>query len=481
MDSGKSRRRVFLTGATGHMGLELLKELLRRSDRFEIVVLVLPGDADRAIIAEFAGDPAVTVRFGDVTSYADVARCVEGVDVVAHIGALVSPYADDHPEQTTAVNVGGARNIIAAVKAQPDPSRIGVIMVGSVAEFGDRNPPLHWGRIGDPLTPSRFDNYAQSKITAERKLVDSGLPKWAWLRQTGIFHPGLLSVRDAIMLHVPLEGVLEWVSVADSARLVANACEADAPEEFWGGIYNIGGGAGWRLTNWEFQWQIGRALGVRDVRRWYDRNWFATRNFHGLWYTDSDVLEEMLHFRSGDFATALAAAVAEQPRLVRLAGHIPAWLVKRTVIAPLSRGRRGPMSWIRENDEEHIRAYFGSRAEWEAIGDWSTFTPPTPSMTPVLLDHGFDESIPQSRWTWPMLREAARFRGGSLLTGSDSRVDPGMPLTWSCADGHRFAASARLVLVAGHWCPTCVALTADYERQAESSPFLAQLFTAVHA
>lgn len=472
---GAAKKRVFLTGATGHMGIEVLREFVRRSDRFDVTVLVVPGKRDREIIAEFVDEPSVTVRYGDVTSYEDVESCVAGADVVAHLGALVSPYADDHRQETMRVNVGGAQNIIAAVKARRDPADVGVIMIGSVAEFGDRNPPLHWGRVGDPLAPSQFDDYAQSKIRAERALVDSGLPRWAWLRQTGIFHPGMLAIRDAIMLHVPLGGVIEWVSATDSARLIANACEDDVPEEFWGGIYDVGGGAGWRLTNWEFQSRIGRALGVKDIRKWYDRKWFATANFHGLWYTDSDALEDLLRFRAGTFDEALELAVAAQGPFTRLAGRIPAWLVKRSVIAPLSRGERGPMSWINENDEAHIRAYFGSREEWEAIGDWSSFVPPAPSTVPVLLDHGYDESMRRARWRRAVLRDAARFRGGMLME-SPSIVGHGTPVTWACADGHRFEGSPRLVLTAGHWCPVCVTDTAGFTRQAEHNAFLAQLF-----
>ncbi|MCP6098994.1 hypothetical protein NL366_27640, partial [Klebsiella pneumoniae] len=78
------------------------------------------------------------------------------------------------------------RNIIKAVKAQPNPDEIGVIGIGSVAETGDRQAPHHWGRVGDPLWPSMYDEYAQSKIIAERTLIHSGLKKWAWLRSSGI-------------------------------------------------------------------------------------------------------------------------------------------------------------------------------------------------------------------------------------------------------------------------------------------------------
>ena len=35
-----------------------------------------------------------------------------------------------------------------------------------VAETGDRMPPVHWGRVGDPIKPSMFDYYAVSKVAA---------------------------------------------------------------------------------------------------------------------------------------------------------------------------------------------------------------------------------------------------------------------------------------------------------------------------
>ena len=63
------------------------------------------------------------------------------------------------------------------------------------------------------------------KVVAEKLLVDSGLPRWASLRQTGIFHPGMLEIRDPIMTHSPFAGVMEWASDQDSARL---PCRADA-------------------------------------------------------------------------------------------------------------------------------------------------------------------------------------------------------------------------------------------------------------
>jgi hypothetical protein len=55
--------------------------------------------------------------------------------------------------------------------------------------------------------------------------------------------------------------------------------------------------------------------------------------------------------------------------------------------------------------------------------------------------------------------------------------DISTPLQWRCHDGHSFPGSPRLILSAGHCCPTCVRSSADYPRQAETNAFLRQLNT----
>ncbi|KHO24940.1 NAD-dependent epimerase/dehydratase family protein [Mycolicibacterium setense] len=468
------RTRVFLTGATGYWGRFTLDEFRSRADRFDVVALVLPTPADTAAIRRYEDMPNLEVRFGDLTDYTDVESCVAGADFVVHLGGIVSPVGDDDPELAHRVNVGSMRNIVRAVQAQPNPAAIGVVGIGTVAQTGDRNPPHHWGRIGDPLRAAHFDGYGQSKIVAEKVLVDSGLAKWVWLRQTGIFHPGMLAIRDPIMTHSPFEGVMEWVSAEDSARLLVNLCEDGVPSELWCDIYNIGGGESWRLTNWELQTRMTAAFGVRDVRKWYNRNWFATRNFHGQWYSDSDDLEKLIPFRGDTFDAALTRAVAANPSL-KLAGKMPPWIVKNLILKPLTVKPRGTMAFIRDNDEAKINAYFGSHREWADIGDWSTFSPPQPDRMPALLDHGYDETKDPAEWTTADYAAAADFRGGELLSSHVVGNDIATPLEWRCADGHEFHGSPRLVLRGGHWCPQCVRDTAGYRQQAERNQFLAQL------
>ncbi|MFN3458468.1 MAG: NAD-dependent epimerase/dehydratase family protein, partial [Novosphingobium sp.] len=224
-----TKKTVFLTGATGNMGSATLAELVSRSDRFRVKAFVRPEERNHAVVNRFGGNPAVEWIWGDLTSAEDMRRGVAGVDQVLHIGGMVSPFADKFPELTMKVNVGGARNIVEAIKAAGQAETTSLVYIGTVAQTGHRNAPVHWGRTGDPIKISRFDQYAVSKTEAEAIVAQSGLKRWVSLRQTGIAHPNMWKIFDPIIFHNPFNGVFEWVTVGDSARLAANTCEDAVP------------------------------------------------------------------------------------------------------------------------------------------------------------------------------------------------------------------------------------------------------------
>ncbi|MGM9748175.1 MAG: NAD-dependent epimerase/dehydratase family protein, partial [Candidatus Cryptobacteroides sp.] len=169
------KKTVFITGATGNMGWSGFKELYKKKDRFNIRILARPSKKNKEKLKAYMEDPAVTVIWGDLGRYEDVLEGVNGSDFVLHVGGMVSPAADYYPEKTMKVNVNAAKNVAAAVLAQPDNEKIGVVYIGSVAQCGDRLAPLHWGRAGDPVYASRFDKYSVSKCLADKVLVDSGI------------------------------------------------------------------------------------------------------------------------------------------------------------------------------------------------------------------------------------------------------------------------------------------------------------------
>ena len=278
------KKRVCITGATGTMGMATLREMAPRADRFDITVLARPGKRNEKKLKPFMGLDGFRVVWGDLCSLDDVKRAAGDADYVLHMGGMVSPAADWHPQKTLKVNLLASQNVARAVLEGSKADSAKVVYIGSVAELGDRRPPYHWGRTGDPLVPSPGDAYAVSKVEAERAIVDSGLKHWVVLRQTGILYPGLLlKGSDPISFHVPLRGMLEWATDEDSGRLMANICEEWVPDALWNRFYNIGSGPSYRLTNYEFEKMLLKALGCPPPHKVFNADWFATDNFHGQW------------------------------------------------------------------------------------------------------------------------------------------------------------------------------------------------------
>lgn len=457
-----------------------MKQLLSRKERFNITVLVLPSEKEKEEVRKWEDEPAVTVVYGDLTRYDDVLKCVNGADYVLHVGGMVSPMADYHPGLTRKVNIGAAKNIVKAINAQPAPDEVKLVYIGTVAETGDRNPPIHWGRAGDPIKVSIYDNYALTKVIAEREVIESGLKYWVSLRQTGVLYTEMFGKSDPIMFHQPINGVLEWVTAEESGVLLANVCDVNLPDDFWRRVYNIGGGEKYRVMNWEFMQMTGALSGVTDFRKMWEPNWFATRNFHGQWYADSDVLENYLHFRNGSLAGFIEKRKEATAKSSNLAKLLPVWFLKHFVFKPIAKSKFGTLNWIKNNDRNRITAFWGSKEKWEKIPGWDKFTLEHAPAIPTTLDHGYDESKPRTELELEDMKQAARFRGGECCSERMEKGDLKTKLNWKCAFGHSFEASPALILLGGHWCPDCFPTPWNYDEEAKRNPFFAQVWRPLH-
>lgn len=369
------KKTVFLTGATGNMGWAGFQELYARKERFNIRILARDSRKNRRKLAKYVDDPAVSVVWGDLTRYEDVLAGVTGADYVLHVGGMVSPAADYFPEKTLKVNVTAAENVVKAVLAQPHKEEMRVVYIGSVAQYGDRNPPHHWGGVDEPQTPAKYDMYALSKIRAEQVFAKAGLKRWVSLRQSGILYPGILKVVNPTAFHVPIGGVLEWATVEDSGRLLAQICEDWVPDEFWNRAYNISSGEQYRMTNYEFETRLLNGLGLPGPEKVFQPQWFALKNFHGMWYTDADQLEDYLHFRSYTPVDEYFATMKSKlPWFYSLAFLAPAWAV-RFFMKPYAFEKGMGTQWWVKNDPEKFEAYYGSREAYEAIKSWDDVRP----------------------------------------------------------------------------------------------------------
>lgn len=474
---------MFLTGATGVMGMAGLHSLMQaefNGEKLAVSVLARPSDKNRKKLARFEKE-GVDVIWGDLLDEDDVRRGVDRADIVLHVGGMVSPLADRYPEKTMKVNVGSMRSVVnSAIAKQERGEDIRVVYIGSVSQYGFRPEGVHWGRIGDPMNVAVLDKYALSKVEAEKILSESGLKRWVSLRQTGMLYPEILKKgSDPISFHVPLKGCLEWVSREDSGRVLAAVCNPDLPESFWRNYYNIGGGDSYRLTNYDFVKSTLSAVGCPEPSKVFERNWFATKNFHGIWYEDSDILQEWLHFR-GDTAydEYMRDMRNKLPVYFRLAPLAPAVVIKAAMRRVAMRKGLGTLSWITDKDPLRIAAAWGSEEEYSAIGDWKELEQWNAESRPHSLDHGYDEGHSLEELTIEEIKKAADFRGGVCHSNAYSG-DPDEKMLWECSEGHTFMLSVRSVLRGGHWCSECLHNISEdpyeFKRLGERSKFLHQI------
>jgi nucleoside-diphosphate-sugar epimerase len=501
-----TKPKVALFGASGTMGYQAFKELWKRRDKYDIVIMVLPSERELGIFRAYerhagvssikgsgvAGGDGFKIVWGDATNYSDVEETVKGAEWVLDAMAYISPQADYHPEIAKAVNTQAIKNIVRAIEAQPDGAeRVKFIYTGTVAETGNRPVGTHMGRVGDPLKPSVFDYYAITKIAGERAVLESDIQHWASLRMTYIMptnYADYLSLQDPISFHMPLDACMENLTDRDAGYGLVKCLDIPDDSDFWRRVYNMGGGPGMRCSAYEYINKNYQLNGLSGIEACTERRWYAQRNFHMQYYQDSHILNEYLdHWRDSmdDYWMVMADDMPLRMKLVAfLARNIPAFRVQAEKSTydimkdMVENHKNGTTYWYNQKNDMRITAFYKGYQDYESIPDWGVDMPdldPEPGWHS--LDHGYDES--KQDLDLSDLIPAAQFRGGECLADEwDSNMFT--TLNWKCAFDHKFTAKPNTILKTGHWCPQCVAPPWNFDEQARVNPFLAQIWYADH-
>ena len=213
-----------------------------------------------------------------------------------------------------------------------------------------------------------------------------------------------------------------------------------------------------------------------------DVRMMAPFNFHGHYFSDSDKLDEILHFRSIPGSTYWAGVTDEMKRMAAnpmIAAMFPSAEQMRAHNIEIGRKRMGTYWMVENNEEDWIKAFFGSREKMAEIPENDHYELFHASEEVTYLDHGYDEEKGLENLTVEDLRKAAAFRGGEYLEDKTPE-DIYQPVRWKCADGHEFKMSVNAVLQGGHWCPECLAHEWKYGQIAKKNPFYAQVWTPIH-
>lgn len=420
---------IAMTGVSGNMGAEALKEVLTLSGVRRVRVLLTKKKRNEALCGRLTKQygTRVEVVFGDLADRAACARLVEGADYVINMAAVIPPRSDADPKASERCNYLGTKALTDAVKAMPRQAKF--VHTSTMALYGCRDEKHPFARVGDPLVISPFDVYSLHKLWGERYVLEAGLEKFVVLRQTAMLHMKMLkgNMSDGLMFHTNLNSPLEWVSARDSGILIRRIVERDSAggiDAFWNKVYNIGGGMRGRQTGYD-TFRVGFSVMGGSTESFFRPSWLASRNFHGVWLADSDVLENLFGYQH-DGVEEIWKEIGKRHRIYRLASCIPPALISGTFFRRLLAHPNSPMRWKKDKDAARVFAFYGKEeppADWKDVklmakGDFGDYDALRDEKRAAaegkLLSHGFDDRKPPEEWTAADCAEAAKFRGGSF-------------------------------------------------------------------
>lgn len=278
-------KKILLTGASGTVGFEVLKQLITSKNKYEITIFDVKTSKNIKKFAPYKG--AINIVYGDITKESDVLRVCYNQDGVIHLAAIIPPLADDKPTLSHKVNAVGTQILIRLLELHSPHTFF--VYSSSISVYGDRlSDPMIY--VSDSLNPSEGDEYAKTKILAENSIKNCNLD-WTIFRLTAIMGGHKIS---KLMFHQPLKTSLEIATPGDTARAFVKAIDQQA--QLSKKIFNLGGGENCRIRYDDFLSRSFEIFGLGKLN--FLPNSFADKNFHCGYYADGDLLNDLLAFRT---------------------------------------------------------------------------------------------------------------------------------------------------------------------------------------
>lgn len=187
--------RLFVTGATGFLGRHLIPTLVNAG--YHVRALVRHPE-QHAWLRQY---PVDIVR-GDILDPDAVRRGADGARYVVHAAGIFRFWGDEG--EFDRVNVGGARNVIAAAQGAGCER---VIHISTIYLIGQ--PPRDQV-IDETYPPNPVEPYQRSKLRAERLMLDAnagGLPVVV-LRPGAFYGPGGNYAFNRLFFRDPMRGII---------------------------------------------------------------------------------------------------------------------------------------------------------------------------------------------------------------------------------------------------------------------------------
>lgn len=154
--------KCIVTGATGHIGNVLIRELIQ--SKYEVTAFVLKGDN-----IEHLKDLPIKFAYGDVRNKNSLIQAFKGMDIVFHLAGIIE-IGNGNKKNVYEVNVGGTQNVWQACKEVRVKKLVYTSSVHAIAEK----------KIGEVITETTTfskelvkGTYAKTKAEATKYLLEN--------------------------------------------------------------------------------------------------------------------------------------------------------------------------------------------------------------------------------------------------------------------------------------------------------------------
>ncbi len=220
------KMKIVVTGASGFIGREFVKQLLAQEKNATITLLT------RRPLDEFKDCEQIICRLEDPATYASA---LQGVTSVVHLAAnAIFGNKVDYQRE----NVAPTEALLSAVKSARTEAFQNFIYVSTIGAvdrpaFDSLTQPIKVG-----TTPNPRSKYGQSKLTGEIRVQESGLP-WTIIRPTWVYGEGMragshvavfaewVAARKGIT-RIRFPGKVSLIHVTDLARALVRAATREA-------------------------------------------------------------------------------------------------------------------------------------------------------------------------------------------------------------------------------------------------------------
>lgn len=313
----RRKKNILLTGASGSIGIYILKELLNRKEKFNLKVFARGSHKNRKLFKSYSTE--IDIVWGDITDIEKCRKAVKEQDIIIHAAAIIPPKAYKKPDDTKEVNIGGTKNIIDALKSFDSEAKI--IYTSSIVVYGDRlDNPI----ITNRDKPNPNDIYGKTKVEAENIIKNSGL-------EYIIFRLSYVATVDKlrfnpIMFKMPLKTPIEIIHPEDVALAIGNSIEK---ENLWNHTYNLGGGENCRKIFKEYLNDILEIMGIG--RNYFPEEAFAKKGFNCGYFSNSSDLQDLLNFQTKDLED-FYQKVRDWIGVKRIFARIFRWFIKKYLL-----------------------------------------------------------------------------------------------------------------------------------------------------